>query len=167
VVLYFLGFDFMLNATTPPARGPRSDQLSGLLLIALAVYVGWMNRVYPIGTLQEPGPGYMPLLLAIFMGAMGLLVVLAGGKSAPFAEMNWGESRRAIAILVACSVAAYALERLGFRITMAALLVFFLGVMERRHPAKVAAVASGFAFIAYYVFATLLRVPLPVSPWGV
>jgi hypothetical protein len=149
------------------ARDLRSDQVSGLLLIALAVYVGWMNRVYPLGTLQEPGPGYVPLLLAIFMGVMGLLVALAGGKSTPFAQMNWGESGRALAILIACGVAAFALERLGFRITMAALLVFFLGVMERRHPAKVAAVALGFAFIAYYVFATLLRVPLPVSPWGV
>ncbi|HTD89910.1 MAG TPA: tripartite tricarboxylate transporter TctB family protein, partial [Burkholderiales bacterium] len=79
----------------------------------------------------------------------------------------WGESKRAVAILIACGVATYALERLGFRITMAAMLVFFLGVMERRHPAKVAAVALGFAFIAYYLFATLLRVPLPVSPWGI
>jgi hypothetical protein len=36
--------------------GLRSDQLSGLLLLALAFYVGWENRAYPIGTLQEPGP---------------------------------------------------------------------------------------------------------------
>ncbi len=149
------------------SRGLRSDQISGLMLIALALYVGWMNRAYPIGSLQEPGPGYVPLLLAIFLGVMGLLVVIAGGKSTLLAEMDWGESGRALAILAACGVAAYALERLGFRITMAALLIFFLGVMERRHPARVAAVALGFAFIAYYVFATLLRVPLPVSPWGV
>lgn len=107
------------------------------------------------------------MLLAIFMGGMGLLVALAGRRSTPLGAMDWGESRRALAILVACGVSAYALERFGFRITMAALLVFFLGVMERRHPFKVAAVALGFAFIAFYVFATLLRVPLPVSPWGV
>ena len=44
----------------------RSDQFSGLMLVALALYVGWENRVYPIGSLQEPGPGYMPLLLVIF-----------------------------------------------------------------------------------------------------
>ena len=147
--------------------GLRSDQVSGLMLVALALYVGWMNRVYPIGTLQEPGPGYVPLLLAIFMGVMGLLVALAGARSTPLSGMDWGESKRALAILIACGVATYALERLGFRITMAAMLVFFLGVMERRHPAKVAAVALGFAFIAYYLFATLLRVPLPVSPWGI
>jgi len=149
------------------ARGLRSDQVSGLMLIALAVYVGWMNRVYPLGTLQEPGPGYVPLLLAVFLGVMGLLVLLAGGKSAPFATIAWRESMRAAAILAACAFAAYGLERLGYRITMAVLLVFFLGVMERRPPVKVAAVALGFSWITYYLFGTLLRVPLPVSAWGV
>ena len=145
----------------------RSDQVSGLMLVALALYVWWMNRAYPIGTLSEPGPGYVPLLLAIFMGVMGLLVTLSGGKSMPLAAMEWTEATRAIALLVACGVAAYALERLGYRITMAALLVFFLGVMERRKPMMVATVGVGFSLITYYVFATLLRVPLPVSPWGV
>lgn len=155
----------------PPApdskRQLRSDQVSGLMLVALAVYVGWMNRAYPIGTLAEPGPGYVPLLLAIFMGVMGLLVALSGGKSMPLAAMEWTEAKRAIALLVACGVAAYALERLGYRITMAALMIFFLGVMERRKPLMVASVGIGFSLITFYVFATVLRVPLPVSPWGV
>ena len=38
--------------------------------------------------------------------------------------------------------------------------------MERRKPMMVAAVGIGFALVTYYLFATLLRVPLPVSPWG-
>ena len=148
-------------------RKLRSDQLSGLMLLALALYVWWMNRVYPIGTLSEPGPGYVPLLLAIFMGAMGILVMLSGGKSMPLANMEWTEAKRAIALLAACGVAAFALERLGYRITMAALLVFFLGVMERRKPVMVIAVGIGFPLVTYYIFSTLLRVPLPDSPWGV
>ena len=148
-------------------RSLRSDQVSGLLLLALALYLAWMNRAYPIGTLSEPGPGYVPLLLAVFMGAMGLLVALSGGKSTALAALEWTEAKRAIALLVACGVAAYALERLGYRITMAALLVFFLGVMERRNPMMVVLAGVGFSLITYYVFATLLRVPLPFSPWGV
>lgn len=148
------------------SRSLRSDQVSGLMLVALALYVWWMNRAYPIGSLSEPGPGYVPLLLAIFMGAMGLLVALSGAKSMPLAAMEWTEAKRAIALLIACGVAAYALERLGYRITMAALLIFFLGVMERRKPMMVAAVGIGFSLVTFYLFATLLRVPLPVSPWG-
>ena len=157
----------MTQPSDPPAkRQLRSDQVSGLMLAALALYVWWMNRAYPIGTLAEPGPGYVPLLLAIFMGVMGVLVALGGGKSEPLAAMEWTEAKRAFALLVACGVTAFALERLGYRITMAALLIFFLGVMERRKPMMVAAVGIGFSLVTYYLFATLLRVPLPVSPWG-
>jgi len=155
------------QASATGGRQLRADQVSGLMLVALALYVWWMNRAYPVGSLSEPGPGYVPLLLAIFMGAMGLLVALSGSKSIPLAALEWTEAKRAVALLIACGTAAYALERLGYRITMAALLVFFLGVMERRKPIMVATVGVGFSLVTFYVFATLLRVPLPVSPWGV
>ncbi len=157
-----------MEAEKVPGSGRqlRSDQVSGVMLCALGIYVWWMNRVYPVGTISEPGPGYVPLLLAMFMGVMGILVVLCGTRSVPLVQLQWGEAGRAVALLVACGVAAFALERLGYRITMAAMLIFFLGVLERRKPMMVALVGVGFAFVSYYIFATLLRVPLPVSPWG-
>ena len=155
------------SSGAPVARGGlRSDQFSGLMLLALALYVGWENRAYPVGTLAEPGPGYLPLLLAIFLGAMGLLIALWGVRSAPLAAMRWTEAPRAVVILVACGVATLALERIGYRLTMIALLIFFLGVLERKRPLRVALVALGFSLISYALFATWLRVPLPLGPWG-
>lgn len=144
----------------------RSDQFSGLMLLALALYIAWENRVYPAGSLQEPGPGYMPLLLAIFLGAMGLLIALGGGKSQALGAVRWPEATRAIVILVACGVGAFALERIGYRLTMIALLIFFLGVLERRRPLPVLLVSVGFGLISDYVVGDLLLVPLPHSPWG-
>lgn len=144
----------------------RSDQFSGLMLLALALYIGWQNHVYPIGTLAEPGPGYLPLLLAIFLGAMGLLIALWGARSTPLAALKWTEATRAVVILIACGVATLALERIGYRLTVIALLVVLLGVLERKRPLPVALVALGFSFASYYVVADLLRVPLPRSPWG-
>ncbi len=148
-------------------RGLRNDQISGLLLLLLALFVAWQNRAYPVGTLHEPGPGYLPLALAIFIGLTGLLIAVAGGRSLRFAETRWPELTRAIVILAACGFGALALERLGYRLTVFALLVFFLGVVERKKPWVVAAVAIGFAVISYLVFATWLRVPLPRGPWGI
>jgi len=146
--------------------GLRSDQFSGLMLVALALYVGWENRVYPIGTLQEPGPGYLPMLLVIFLGALGLLIALWGIRSEPLAAMKWTESKRAVLILIVCGIATFALERLGYRITVIALLILFLGVLERKRPVPVALVALGFSFASYYLVADVLHVPLPRSPWG-
>ena len=152
--------------TEQPRGLLRSDQFSGLMLLALALYVGWQNRVYPVGTLSEPGPGYLPLLLAIFLGVMGLLIALWGVRSAPLATMRWTEAPRAVVILIACGVALLVLERIGYRLTVIALLIFFLGVLERKRPVRVALVALGFSFASYYVVGDLLRVPLPRSPWG-
>jgi hypothetical protein len=146
--------------------GLRSDQFSGLTLLALSLYVAWENRAYPIGTLQEPGPGYVPLLLAVFLGVTGLLIAVWGGKSTPLTSIRWTETKRAVVILGACGVALFALERIGYRLTVIVLLVFFLGVIERRRPLPVALVALGFGLASYYVVGDLLHVPLPRSPWG-
>lgn len=147
-------------------RGLRNDQLSGLLLIAFAAFLGWQNRAYPVGSLQEPGPGYLPLMLAIFLGCMGLLVVIGSGGSPLLSAMKWLEARRAVLILALCGLAAFALERLGYRLTVIALLIILLGVVERRRPLPVAIVSIGFAFLSYYIVGDLLLVPLPRGPWG-
>jgi hypothetical protein len=147
-------------------RALRSDQLSGLMLIAFALFLGWENRSYPIGSLDNPGPGYMPLLIAIFLGVIGSLVVLGGSRSVPIREMNWHEAPRGIVIIVTCALAAFALEHLGYRLTVTALLVFFLGVIERRRALPVALVSLAFALVSFYIVGNLLLVPLPRSPWG-
>jgi Tripartite tricarboxylate transporter TctB family len=136
------------------------------MLLALAVFVGWENRVYPLGTLQEPGPGYTPLLISIFLGVMGLTIAVRGAASTPIRETKWPEAKRAVIILLACAAATYALEPLGYRVTVAVLIVFFLGVMERKKPLTVAGVAVGFSLLSYYFIGTLLRVPLPLGPLG-
>ena len=149
-----------------PHLSLRNDQLSGLMLAALAVFVWWQNRTYPLGSLQEPGPGYTPLLIAIFLGVIGLLIAVRGAGSPPVGEMKWPEATRAAIILVACGVATFALETLGYRITIAALLIFFIGVLERKPPLAVASVSIGFSLLSFYLLGDLLRVPLPRGPWG-
>jgi hypothetical protein len=144
----------------------RNDQFSGLMLLALAVFTGWQNRAYPLGSLQEPGPGYTPLLISVFLGLVGFLIALRGRASAPMRETPWPEAKRAVVILLACGIATYALEPVGYRVTIAALLVFFLGVVERKQPWIVATVALGFSLLSYYFIGTLLRVPLPRGPFG-
>jgi hypothetical protein len=147
-------------------RGLRNDQLSGLMLIALALFIAWENRAFPVGSLQDPGPGYMPLGLAIFLGLIGLLIAIRGGVSPLLLSVPWPEARRAVLILLMCGLATLALERIGYRLTIVALLILFLGVVERKKPLPVALVAIGFSLASYYVVGDLLLVPLPRGPWG-
>ena len=108
----------------------------------------------------------MPLALAVFLGLMGLLIALGGGRSRPLAEMPWPEAKRAVIILVAAAVAVVALDEIGYRLTITALLFFLMGVIERKRLLTVAILSIGFPLASYYVVADLLLVPLPLSPWG-
>ena len=148
-------------------RGLRGDHFAGGVLIALAAFVIWENRGYPLGSLSAPGPGSVPLMLAVILAALGLLIVLRGSSSPLLNSIDWSESKRGIVLLLACGVATFALERIGYRLTMIALLVFILGVVERKKPLAIGLVAFGFAFVSYFLFATLLKVQLPRSPWGI
>ena len=150
---------------TPKKQRVRSDQFSGLMLVAFALYVVWANQPYPVGTIHRPGPGFMPLALAIFLGLMGLLIAMGGARSRPLVEMQWTEAKRAITILAASAVAVYGLEYLGFRLTIVALLLFLMGVVERKSPLIVVILSIGFPLLLYYIVADLLLVPLPRSPW--
>ena len=46
------------------------------------------------------------------------------------------------------------------------MLLFFLLGIERRNPLVAVAVAAAVAFGAFYLINDVLRVPLPVGPWG-
>jgi hypothetical protein len=142
------------------------DRIGGIALLLFALAVMWEDRAFPLGTVTKPGPGYMPMLLASILAAMAILVICTGGRSPALTSLGWCEWRHATAILGSCAFAALALERLGYRITVFLLVAFLLGVMERRGPLTFGLMAVGLSLATYYVFYDLLKVPLPLSPWG-
>ena len=80
--------------------------------------------------------------------------------------MGWQEWRHALAIVVVCAFAAWGLERLGYRLTVTASLLALLGLVERRGPVVTTLVSLALAFGTFFLFATLLRTPLPRGPFG-
>ncbi|HEY8368511.1 MAG TPA: tripartite tricarboxylate transporter TctB family protein [Thermodesulfobacteriota bacterium] len=143
-----------------------TDRVSGLVLVGVAAAAAAGTRGLPVGSLGEPGPGFLPLVLAGLLALFGLIVAFADRRSGALRALEWPEARHAVAILAACAFAALALERLGYRATVFVLVAVLAGVVERRRPLAALAVAAGLAAVTYYVFATLLKVPLPRGPFG-
>ncbi|MBI3452726.1 MAG: tripartite tricarboxylate transporter TctB family protein [Rhodospirillales bacterium] len=144
----------------------RTDRISGAVLLGLAVAIAWETRVLPLGTFGHPGPGAMPMALAFLLGLCATMVIVGGGDAPPLRAIRWQEGGHAAGILGSAAFAALALETLGYRLTILAILVFLLGVMERRSPVAVALASFGISFGTYFVFADLLKVVLPTGPWG-
>jgi hypothetical protein len=142
------------------------DRVGGLALAALAIFTLWESRKLPLGNLQNPGPAYMPVLLAVLLLVFAIFIVAFGAGAPRMAGVGWSEWRHAVAILGVCAFMALGLERLGYRLTIFASLAFLLGVLERQSIVTTALFSGVFSAASFYVFATLLRVPLPRGPWG-
>lgn len=142
-----------------------ADRLSGLALFAFALAVALETRALPFGSARDPGPGFLPMLLAAVLGGLGLVIAAARG-SPSLRALRWEEAPRALAILAALASIPFVLERLGFRLTMTLLVAFLLGVLERRQPAAAVAAALLLSLGSFAFFAGLLKVPLPRGPFG-
>ncbi len=142
-----------------------TDRVSGIGLVLFGIAVLWESRALPLGTLQRPGPAFMPVVLGGLLVMLALLVLVSGRGSPSLRSLDWSDWRHVAAILAACAFVAFALERLGYRTTMAVLLAFLLGVIERSRPVVVVLIAVGFALVSHWVFRRL-GVLLPEGPFG-
>lgn len=142
------------------------DRVAGVALALIGLATLWESRAFPLGSLHRPGPAYMPVLLAGLLIVFGAAVFAIGGAARTLRDVGWPEWRHAVAIFAACAFAAWGLERLGYRITMAVVVGFLLLVLERKGWVVGLALTIVMAWGSFYVFDTLLRVPLPRGIFG-
>ena len=145
-----------------------TDRVAGVglaLFAALVLEESWRSRL-PLGTLAMPGPAYVPALLAVALLLAGAVIAATGREAPQLAAAGWSEWRHVVAIVAACAFISLALERLGYRLTMAVACVFLVGVIERKSPVATVIFAVAMAAGTYWLFDTLLRVQLPRGPFG-
>jgi putative tricarboxylic transport membrane protein len=143
------------------------DRAAGAALVVIGLATVWESRQYPLGSLHRPGPSYMPVILALTLIAFGLVLAAMGARSGRLRDVRWPEWRHAVAIFAACAFAAWGLERLGYRVTVALVLLFLLGVLERQGLVVTALMTVVVAAGSFFLFDTLLGVPLPRGPFGI
>jgi len=142
------------------------DRVAGLALGLIGLVVVVESRAFPLGSLHRPGPAFTPVLLAGLLIVFGAALFAMGSGSHRLVEVGWHEWRHAVAIFGACAFAAWGLERLGYRLTMAAVVAFLLLVVERKGWALGLGLTAAVPWGSFYLFDTLLHVPLPRGPFG-
>ena len=141
------------------------DRLSGAFLVLVGLFVVWERRVLPLGTTSHPGPGYVPLLLAILLIVFGAILIVRGKGARPLSSVNWAEAPHALAILGCCLFVTALMEKIGYRLTMLIALGFLFGVMERIKLWLVLVLTISLSLGSFWLFDSLLRVPLPRGGW--
>ena len=143
-----------------------TDRLAGAALVLIGIVAIWESRAFPLGSLHRPGPAFMPVLLAALLVLFGVAVAAMGAAAGRLFDVGWSEWRHAAAIFGCCPFAAWGLDRLGYRITMAVVLAVLFLALERLRVVTGLVLTVGMAWGSFYLFDTLLKVPLPRGPFG-
>jgi hypothetical protein len=143
-----------------------TDRVSGAALVLFSLLVIWESLHLPFGTFRQPGPAYIPVILAALLFVVGLSLIFISSRAPLLSSIRWTEWRHALAILAASIFSVFALERLGYRLTVLLILAFLVKVVEKRGWMVSFLFAFTLAFGSFFLFYTVLRVPVPQGPWG-
>src|SRR5204863_8324639 len=112
-------------------------------------------------TLTWPGACMLPKLVIGMMMAFGAILLVRAGESPPFADIAWGDFPHAARVVAVTAVGTAIYTWAGFVVTMALLLFSLTFVIERRPILSAAAFSAGVTLVAYVLFGTALKSPLP------
>jgi hypothetical protein len=93
-------------------RDPKNF-MAGLLFTGLAVVLACDALSLPLGTVSQMGPGYLPLVLAVILGGLGL-VVIANSLRLEGESLSGFEWRGFILVTVSIVAFGATINRFGF-----------------------------------------------------
>jgi hypothetical protein len=161
-------------SSVEPGHGRTGRHFIGATVIIAvgALFIGVSLHDLPLGTMDNPGPAAMPLLLAgltilfalwsLTAGTSGLLESGDDDDAAP----DPNQMRHAVRVVAAMVLAALAIGPLGYRLTILALLIVFLLLVERKPLIPSLLISIALAFGSHALFQHVLKLQLPAGPWG-
>ena len=139
----------------------RRDHVAGGAFVVAGALILAVSGDLPFGTLASPGAGMLPKIVIGLMMAFGLILLLRAGESPPFAAVAWGDLPHAVRVVAVAAGAIALYVPLGFLLTMLLLLFALVYGVERKPALNAALFGAGVTGMAYLLFDTLLKSPLP------
>jgi putative tricarboxylic transport membrane protein len=148
----------------------RTDQITGLVLLAFAVAFAGGALQFPYWTPTGPGSGFLPVWLGGTMAVLALgLFVSATRATDP--GPSWLPSARGAArivvVVVATALFIALMHVVGMAVGTVLFLVALLHFLEGHGWGVTLGVAVATAVVNWLVFSYWLRVPFPVGVLGV
>ncbi len=150
------------------------DTASGVfwLVIGLGLSI-WTLTSYEIGSLTQPGPGYLPLALGIILILLSLILLVGQMKKTPGAgqavlpAVHAGGWKKVVYTVLVLIVAAFFFEQVGYLLTFFFLMVLLMKAGERQSWKRILLTALLTTMCVYLVFVLLLQEQLPTGFLGV
>lgn len=136
------------------------------LIVSVAFLVAALRM--PLGQLKTPGPGFMPMLLAILMVAFsGTFVCKAFLKPEKREEepLAKGALGRVFSLILGLIAYCALLTPVGFPVLTLIFLIVFMKILGVPRWRTILIVAVGTTICSMLIFETWLAVPFPKGLW--
>lgn len=144
----------------------RHDIISSLFCLFFALLICIESiRTLPLGSLHNPGPGFLPLVSGITLGLLSGISYLRAlfAKSEEVKGLWYSKERWKNLVLILAALFAYAsfLEIIGFLVSTFCLLFFLFRTFEPMKWSLVIGGSAAASFALYALFDLWLKVQLP------
>lgn len=144
----------------------RADRISAVFWLCFAILATIESRRLGMGTLHQPGPGFLYFYVNIVLGIMALVVLIrawTGKKTEGPQHAIFGKQNVPKIIFVMLSLFIYVLlmEIVGFILVTLLLFIYLLGIIEKKSWFFTASVSVVVTVIAYLIFEVWLQSQLP------
>lgn len=148
----------------------RAEKITSVVFLLFGLSLLFESKKYPLGTIDNPGPAFLPLLLGTATAALsvGLIVRVWKKKgirpSLPFWPEKAGMSRVSVAFVVIVLFTAL-LETTGYLVNLFILFLVLLRPVGRQKWTWSILISVGACLVSYFLFEKWLMIPLPHGIW--
>ncbi len=140
------------------------DLISGIVLIFFAIVLGIASHDLAFYGPMGPKEGFFPLVLSILFGSFGLIILLKACIVEPASGhvKLFGPKKGKLLVYVTSFILfPFALNWLGYTLTMVLFLVFILRFVERISSRSTTIIVISSVIVSYVLFVRFLGIPLP------
>jgi putative tricarboxylic transport membrane protein len=141
-----------------------SELRSGFFFFGLSLFVIWESLRAGLGTLKEPGSGFLSFCAGLFLLVLSLVLIYRGWG---LRESLQSRSRRVVLAVIFLFVYSLVLNTLGFIVATFFLVGILFRLGEPRSWWILLGMSALVTFLAYLVFGVLLHVYFPRGFWGI
>jgi putative tricarboxylic transport membrane protein len=148
----------------------RADKITSVVFVLFGLFVLFESKKYPLGTIDNPGPAFLPLLLgmALVLLSVGLIVRVWKKEgirpSRPIWPEKAGMTRVSLAFIIILLFTGL-LEVTGYMINIFLLFLVLLRPIGRQKWTWSISISVGAALVSYFLFEKWLMIPLPNGIW--
>ncbi len=144
----------------------KADRISGIFWLCFSILIIILSYRLGLGTLHQPGPGFLFFWVNIALGIMSLVVLFKawGGKKREGAQPAIFEGQKMskiVFVLLALFIYVLLMETVGFLPMTFLLFMFLLGIIEKKRWFLTVFVSVVVTAISYLIFQVWLQCMLP------